>query len=158
MGKISSDPSLPRGHGRREKRVLALLLMIILPALTVASVVFYSGVRQALAADRSAIPLLIIGGPAVLICVILAAIIIWACPGIGNDRSRLSRGATAAKFCRTAVFFFVLLEIVVSIALALSADDYDILLPGFVGVVALLLVAYLAETTRNHLARLANAL
>lgn len=103
--KVYSDPLLPRGRGRRGKRVLALLLVIILPTLTVVSVAFYSGVLQALAADRGAIPLLIMSGPAVLICVALAATIIWVWPVVRIDRSRLSWGAMIAKFCRTVVFF-----------------------------------------------------
>lgn len=139
------------------RRVLALLLGIVLPTLTVASVVFYSGVLQALESDPIAIPLLIIGCPAVLVCGTLAATIIWVWPGVGINRSRLSRGAMVAKFCRMVVYFFILVEIIATTALGLSEDDFDVLFPGIIGVVALLLVAYLAETTRNNLVRLANA-
>jgi hypothetical protein len=73
------------------------------------------------------------------------------------DVYRLSKGELIAKACRTVMFGFAGLGIVASIAISVPTGDYRVLLPGFVGVMAFLLVAYLAETIRGHVARLARA-
>jgi hypothetical protein len=83
------------------------------------SIIFYSGVLQALTAGRDAIPLLAIGIPAGVVCLVLAATILWVRSEIGADRmdvSRLAKGAAIAKVCRMAMLWLAPVGIVARIA------------------------------------------
>lgn len=158
MSMSRSEPPLPRSWQRRQWLLFALLLVPIFLGLIVTSVVFYSGVLLALSVNSYL--LLGIGGPAGLVCLVLAVTIIWVwCRSTADPigKSRLSKGVVVARFCRILMYSFLALDIVASVTLALLMGDYSTLSLGFAGAACFFAVGYLAGTISGNLTKLAVA-